>query len=673
MKRFSFALFLVICCTLISAPLIPEGYMPLADEEKTIFTEDFSKGLVGWRQTLPDCYQVSANAGQNGRAGLVADRSNPDTHPQLVRSFIGVPGKRYLARLFVRADNLQRTDVNGKAPATIRIHPFFFDMFDANGKYAGGAYATVNIAAGKSTGWYEVTKEFSVPKNASKGTLTIGGYMPMNKGKFTGRLYYSDFEIRQLGNTPALVYPIRPTQLLLDNGGTITMRIHDSMGRPDNRLRIRAIVQDREIIAPLHNSEADIVVGKLPQGRHDIIFQLLDTEDKTIVGQQNYIFTVPAPGEGDFPGSARIDEFGRLIVDGKPFAPRFSCVGPNTLDEKIIDGLIAGGFNSLLQYSAATMTLDAKGVKPRTIACLKHGLDYIHAHGLKVIFSLKEQIQNGITEFDGVHGRIEICEHIVRNFKRHPAILCWYVSDENPLHEIPRIIDLRNRLSAIDPFHPILTCTDVPANQFHFAQTGDIMNPDNYPIFTAESKSMAGIRRHLLADTGLPVWFAIQAFNWATYMNDGSYDYYRYPTEEEMRSMGLLALNCGVRGFSYYSYTSIHIRQERMDPGSSKWFWPKVASVLSLLRELEPFFNATKPPVPLELKNEGENFVEAKLHEFGAKRCVVITADGPGAAKATFRLAEGLNLKSRFGHTVKNADGSFTFTGEDICSDVLTE
>ncbi|MBP5638237.1 MAG: hypothetical protein J6X55_02070, partial [Victivallales bacterium] len=631
------------------------------------------KGFTGWSESHPGNYKAEPGIGLNGRTGLVSVRDTPQIHPKLVRSFKGIPGKRYLAKLHVRVDNLYRHEIPKDKQKELRVHPFYFDHFDAANKYAGGSYSTVAIATGKKTGWYEVTKEFIYPAKADHSTLTIGGYLPNNNGNLTGVLYYSDMEITELGDTMSLLYPIKPSQLILDDQGTITMRIHDFINRPKSRLRVRAFLNGNEYLAPIINRDAVVSLGKLPVGHHDILFQLLDTASKTIIGSQNYVFTVPAPGEGDFPGSARIDEFGRLIVDGKPFAPRFSCVSPNTLDKKTIDGLIAGGFNSLLPYSAATMTLDAEGVTPRTIACLKRGLDYIHAHGLKVVFCLKEQIQNGITEFDGIKGRIEICEYIVRNFKRHPAILCWYVSDENPLHEIPRIIDLRNRLSVIDPFHPILTCTDVPANQFHFAQTGDIMNPDSYPIRTAESKSMAAIRQHLLADTGLPVWFAIQAFNWATFMNDGSYDYYRYPTEEEMRSMGLLALNCGVRGFSYYSYTSIHIRQEKKDPSSSKWFWPQVVSVVSLLRELEPFFNAVKPPVPLELKSESENFVEAKLHEFGSKQCVVITADGPGTAKATFRLPEGLNLKPRFGHTVQNADGSFTFTGEDICSDVLTE
>ena len=331
----------------------------------------------------------------------------------------------------------------------------------------------------------------------------------------------------------------------------------------------------------------------------------------------------------------------------------------------------AAGYTALMPYSSATMTLDADGIQPRTIECLKRGLDYMHASGLKVIFCLKEQLQNGIMEFDGVKGRIELSEHIVRHFKRHPAILFWYITDENPLHEIPNAIDFRHRISAIDPFHPVLTCTDVFRNQFHFAQTGDVLNPDCYPIEKKGPHSMAKIRSHLTQDTGLPLFFAAQAFNWGAFAAEGEYELFSYPTAEEMRSMGLLALNGGARGLTYFSYTTALIRHEMFDSGSFTWFWPQVVSVVQFMREMGPFFTTTTPAQPLEVTPDGKNFVEAKLHRNGDRVCVIVTADGPGAAKATFRLPDGLNLKPRFGHTVKNADGSFTFTGTDICSDVL--
>ncbi|MBO4345817.1 MAG: hypothetical protein J5833_08670, partial [Victivallales bacterium] len=475
--KFRLAVACVLSCLALSAvPLIPEGYKTLTDEEKTIIHDDFSNGLGGWQQTLPGVYSTAPNAGQNGRVGLVAKRTDPDTHPKLVRKFIGIPGKRYVARIFVRADNLQRTDIQGKQPTSLPIHPLYFDMFDAQDKYAAGVYTRVTLATGKSTEWKEVKQEFTIPKNAVKGNVTIGGYMPSDSGKITGTLYYSDFEIKLLGDVRAQLYPIRPSQLLLDNGGTITIRIHDFAERPESRLRVRAIADGKEFTAPVRNNDAVIAVGALPQGRHTITFQVLDTEAKTVIGQQDYTFTVPAPGDGDFLGSARIDDYGRLIIDGKPFATRMTCVSAH-LKTTDVDRLVEAGYNAILPYFSMLMTIDSVDAKPRTIDCLRRSLDYLHSRGIKVIFCMKEQVQKGLMEFEGVKGQLEICEYIVRNLKRHPAILCWYITDENPLDEIPRAVELRHRISAIDPFHPVLTCTDKSQNQYHFAETGDIMNP----------------------------------------------------------------------------------------------------------------------------------------------------------------------------------------------------
>ena len=671
MKNTVSALFLSLSLLWGTTPLIPDGYQMPLEEEKIVFFDDFSQGTSQWSETHPGIYKAVPGAGQNGRIGLVAVRDNPDIHPKLIRPFKGIAGKRYQATLHIKANNLQQVLKEGKSPEILRIHPFFFDHFAAEGKYLSGNYSGVRLATGKETDWTEVSIEFVYPAKADHSRLSLGGYIPMDAGTLTGILSYADMEIKLLGDTATQIYPVYPTQLQLDHSGRLTIQIHDSQNRPESRLLLRALFDDQEALAPIKDSRATISVGKQPVGRHEIRFQLLDTETKFIVGTQSYTFTVPAPGEELFPGCARVDDKGRLLVDGKPFAVRLTSTS-SRLTPLDIERIRAAGFNAILPYLSPLLTLDEGDTQPRTIQRLKRALDYLHAHGIKVIFCMKEQVQKGLAEFDGVQGKFEICEHIVSHFKHHPAILCWYISDENPLREIPRIIELRQRLSTIDPFHPILTCTDNPQNQYHFAQTGDIMNPDCYPIRIRTSNTMSPIRPHVLANTGLPVWFTVQAFNWGAFQA-GDSSAFRYPTEEEMRSMGLLALNCGSRGISYYSYASVFIRQEKKYPGSASWFWPQVTSVIHLLRELEPYFNAETPSVSLETASTGENFIEAKLHRADNHACVIITADGPGEATATFRLPQGLDLKSRFGRTVQNPDGSYTFTANGICSDILAE
>jgi hypothetical protein len=89
-----------------------------------------------------------------------------------------------------------------------------------------------------------------------------------------------------------------------------------------------------------------------------------------------------------------------------------------------------------------------------------------------------------------------------------------------------------------------------------------------------------------------------------------------------------------------------------------------------MLKSLEEFF-FTDDVTRVACVNKGKNFVEAKLYRSGKKVCVVITCDGPGRAEAVLRLPE-LKLKSLYGNSVRQKDGTYKFTGLDIGSDVLT-
>ena len=194
---------------------------------------------------------------------------------------------------------------------------------------------------------------------------------------------------------------------------------------------------------------------------------------------------------------------------------------------------------------------------------------------------------------------------------------------------------------------------------------------DRYPIRGKESRSMASIRDHFTSGIGnakMGVWFVPQTFHWGAYQKP--VENFRFPTENEMRSMMLLAMNMGAKGYCFYSYSTIFDRQEKIFPGSAKKFWPQVVRVARMLKSLEEFF-FTDDVTRVACVNKGKNKVEAKLYRSGKKVCVVITCDGPGRAEAVLRLPE-LKLKSLYGNTVRQKDGTYKFTGLDIGSDVLT-
>jgi len=199
---------------------------------------------------------------------------------------------------------------------------------------------------------------------------------------------------------------------------------------------------------------------------------------------------------------------------------------------------------------------------------------------------------------------------------------------------------------------------------------------DNYPIHNEKSQSMRSIRNSFLTserEARIGLWWLPQIFNWGIYQcprTKQPYSDTRYPTEEEMRSHNLLALNHRARAVIPYAYNSV-FRHDAYDPGASRRFWPLVANVMKVTKELEPFFIESAEPIVLFEQKVGESVVEARLHTADDQRqVVIITSDGPGAVKTVIKVGKA-GLKSRFGLTRALGDGSYEFSAMNTASDVL--
>ncbi|NLF62504.1 MAG: hypothetical protein GX574_15295, partial [Lentisphaerae bacterium] len=148
---------------------------------------------------------------------------------------------------------------------------------------------------------------------------------------------------------------------------------------------------------------------------------------------------------------------------------------------------------------------------------------------------------------------------------------------------------------------------------------------------------------------------------------------YVYPSEEQIRSMPLLAAIHGCRCFCFFSYTSIFERTELKDPGSAVKFWPRVTAAAQLLRELEPWLLSLEPAPEVTCVLQKDSIVKARAFVADNEVRVLITAQGPGEAQAELTIPGCPDLKSKYGHTTNLGNGRYLFTGNDIASDVLTK
>ena len=639
-----------------------EDFAPLDKKEQgeVVFLYDFEKG-----GKVPKPYKIVKGEGVTGGGGLVLERPKPiQKYSFYSKDIKGLEaGKFYKLTVMTRIRGLRNAKgdlVDGRADVA------GFD-FNGGGKYLSSTYIRPRVTKG-DTDWKTASIIFMMRPEYDKVQLVL-----FLKKPFTCRqIAWDNVKLEKIGENLS-IYPVLPKQLVLDDDGYVKLRVVDVSAKRE--LAAFAKTADgKTFYSPVENGFAEFKLGKQPAGINQVTFCVGDVKAKKIISERAFpLNVVTAKGPE---GSVTTDESGRLVVDGKPFFPvGFYLEWPLAFNEKHAEILRDAGVNTVLPYRSYSMTMPVNKGKP-SVKALRRSLDFLQSYGFKTIFGMLEvNTRSGITldKFDGAEGREKVIERIVDGIKDHPGLLAWYISDENPISEMDKVSDLRFRISALDPFHPVATLTNIPQNYIWFGPTGDFMMIDKYPIYYEKDQSMSRIRECFEIqerESRMGMWWVPQGFNWGIYRRSEDYSDFRYPTEEEMRAQALLSLNFRARALIFYAYESVR-RHDQFDPGASKWFWPRVKAVTLLAKELSPFFLATAVPTKVKLESKGESFVEAKLHKADdGKEIVVITSDGPGAGVAVLDVGKD-GLKSRFGNTKSLGGGKYEFRGMNMASDIL--
>ena len=662
-KQFLLAALTVGAAAAYAVPKLGD-FTPLDRNEqgKVVFVYDFEPG--GKNPRIPKPYKIIKGEGVTGGGGLVLSRPEKGGKYVFFKKDLTnlEPGRNYKLTVMTRIRDLR--DGKGK-PVTGKIFCAGFDFF-GGGKYMGSSYMRPKVTKGKSD-WQTTEMIFTMRENYDKAQLVLFLKRPYTCRQFV----WDNVKLEKLGESLS-IYPVLPKQLRLDPAGKIKLRVVD-IGAKRKLLAFAVTADGKEFHAPVKDGFAEFALGKMPDGLHKVRFFTVDPKQKKVIAEAEFPFTVTdaAPPKGE----VRTAEDGRITVDGKPFFPLgFYLERPDGFKPEDAEWLREAGANTVLPYRSFRMRLpESEG--PVSVAALRKSLDFLRDNGFKVIFGMLEvNTRSGITldKFDGAVGREAVIDRIVNGIKEHPALLGWYISDENPINEMGKVSDLRFRIGRLDPFHPIATLTNIADNYIWYGPTGDFMMIDPYPIVNDDSQSMSRIRLSFekqQRESRMGVWWVPQTFNWGIYRRTENYSDFRYPTEEDMRAQLMLALNFRARGIVFYAYESIK-RHDKFDPGASKWFGPQVKRITLLAKELEPFFLAEKQPVPVKLESTGESKVEAKLHTADGRGIVVITSDGPGAGVAVLDVGRD-GLKSRFGKTKALGNGKYEFRGENMSSDIL--
>ncbi len=622
-----------------------------------VFRDGFETGKTAWN--LPKPFRIEPGAGRNLTGGLTFSRQTAgEPYRVASRRLKFTPGVQYRVSLWYKLEE-PRPIKKGKSRRNI---DFFGINFSRSGKYVGGRY--LHLPWPKKPGeWQRAEFEFSPPADTS---ATLQLYLNRN---LLGKLTIDDLSIQVAGAQKPELHITSPHTMRLPADGVYKFKLNS--GEPENNLLLRGELNGVSADSKISGGTAKLSFPPVSTAEATLKTRIINRKTGKTIGEYRFEFFHPQPPA---PANAAIlNSAGVLEMGGRKFFP----VGLVTscLTEADIVRIGASGFNSVLRYapfSARRAPYRYVG-GPSATAALKRTLDLMEEHRLKMIFSIYEQRPGKSAElkFDHISGMDAVTIHGIETFKHHPALLAWYVSDENPIDELPAIRHLRKLAAKRDPFHPAVTLTHRIEDYFAFGSTGDIFMIDNYPIQNNRSRSMAPIKRHMDAAKriGLPIWIAVQAFNWGWFHDTASSSGYRMPTAAEMRSMALRGVNLGATGVFFYSYSGIFKLAPRKDPNvDPEKLWQSIIAAAAPLVEYQAFFSsAAAEKVNIQTRSGSP---DAKAYVFNGGKIVVLTADGPGKSELEFTLP-GPEMKSKYGLTTCLGGGRYRFRATDIASDIL--
>ena len=455
-------------------------------------------------------------SGREDSRGAVFENSDSGHHSTL-RQVVNVrPGRRYRFGALVKTENLR-----GKAVVCL-------EWCDRDGNYIDGRYTS---GVWGTTDWVEQENVTPlIPTNAAKVVIRTC----CERGS-VGRAVFDNVYVSEFGLIDG-VYSSRYRNRAADgevrfvavlNDGTDDVRgytaqfVFSDPGDTQTVRRVKADITDGF-------ASATCRVSDLAPGVNVVRFEL-DCGGATC--SDSLVFERVTPEE-EASLAVRIDEHGRTIVDKKPFFPLgMYC---QNVDSEMLRVYCEAPFNCILPYQPPSW----------------REMDMCAAHGLKVIYSIKDTY-SGADENELADGAV------IRRFRRHPALLAWYLNDERPIRERDALTRLRTFAELHDIDHPGLAVIYQRYDVRRYLPTFDVIGTDPYPLYRNPIDMVSKWTRSTrLGALGLkPMWQVPQVFDKGAYaINRKTPEICRPPTYEDMRNMAWQCLVGGAQGLVFYSF-----------------------------------------------------------------------------------------------------------------------
>ena len=399
----------------------------------------------------------------------------------------------------------------------------------------------------------------------------------------------------------------------------------------------------------------EIPIKQISTRKNELICQIISDTD-TLSCSTKIIKLKPVANE------VKVDRFHQsLIVDDLPFIPfGFYCywpVQPTLPEEEVVKG-----FNMISPYQK---------IEKNTRKERRKYMDRCAELGLKVNYNLCSLGGGGgvgSARLKRSHNEImNLLQDEVNEFKDHPALLSWYISDEPALNGVkPELLqETYNKIKEIDPYHPVSIVFMHSSKAAKYKDAMDIVMADPYPVpqhpVTQVQSVIKRLHEQFLMEK--PIWIVPQAFG-------GNEWWPREPTYQEIRVMTYLAAIEQASGVQYF------IRNGLNSFPKATYTWGECGKIAHEITELTPFLTEYDDVEKIETSSEK---IFAKRWSQGKKELLLFVNTNNEPLEFTAKISEendDLNLELPFeNRSVKIEDGVLDswIDGYDIRAYIINE
>ena len=518
------------------------------------FQETADRGVPGWRAA--GNFRAVWGEGHNGSGGLVWSSDAPSTRQEGVSQEVKLErGKAYRYTFQARTENFK-----GAADCCI-------EWYGASGNWLGGTYLGQKAVRESNSNWkvYEaITRE--IPDEAVRCVLQFF----VREGA-SGKVAFDNVAV-----WPRVREPVQflASSAYRDTAAEGTVRFHVSLCPPDDVKSPSALFTYKDSNGHMRQVKptrfaADEATLELPVSQLVLGRQIVScsySSDGKILGTASNAFT----RVNRMPNRrVAIDSYGRCLVDGKPFFP-LGMYGGRFAAREIGEDLSRAGFNCYMPYGTTR----------------REDLDLAQEYGIRLFADVRRADPTD-----------ESFAAKVAEFAKHPAFFAWYICDEAPVTEIPRLKALYQRLAALDAEHPVWIAMDRTHDLREFTPIYDVLGIDPYPIGRVRGRDVAHVAELFRAAkvavfNDRPFWNIPQMFSWNFTKPDDEVN--RFPTLEEIRSMSWQHIALGANGIIGYSYHDIG-RCAKVNPEEAARRWSVITNVVSEIAAKIPVMLSVEP------------------------------------------------------------------------------